>query len=135
MEIVINKCYGGFGLSNLAIQEYLKRKRKKAYFYKEDKNKFIKLKNLNEETWTVYVFTKNLGESFSEWPKNDSSYIYDREIKRDDPDLVKVVKQLGDKANGRYAELRVIKIPDGVLWEISDYDGMESVGEKHNSWS
>jgi hypothetical protein len=135
MEIVINKCYGGFGLSNLAIQEYLKRKRKKAYFYKEDKNKFIKLKNLNEETWTVYVFTKNLGESFSEWPKNDSSYIYDREIKRDDPDLVKVVKQLGDKANGRYAELRVIKIPDGVLWEISDYDGMESVEEKHNSWS
>jgi hypothetical protein len=39
MEIVLNKCYGGFGLSNIAVKEYLKRKGKQCYFYKQIKYK------------------------------------------------------------------------------------------------
>ena len=35
-KVVINKCYGGFGLSTLAIKEYLKLKGKQAYFYEAD---------------------------------------------------------------------------------------------------
>ena len=34
MKIVINSQYGGFGLSILAIKEFLKLKGKEAYFYK-----------------------------------------------------------------------------------------------------
>jgi len=33
MKIVINKCYGGFGLSPLAIKELAKLNKKKCYFF------------------------------------------------------------------------------------------------------
>ena len=55
-------------------------------------------------------------------------------IKRDDPKLVEVVKQLGSKADGEYAQLQVVDVPDDIVWEIEDYDGHEKVAEKHRSW-
>ena len=85
-KIVINACFGGFGLSEKA--ESL------------------------------------LGENyFGEW-----------EIQRDDPELVRVVEALGAEANDKYAELKVIQIPDDVDWEIKEYDGIEHVAEKHRTW-
>ena len=54
---------------------------------------------------------------------------------RADPLLVQVVEELGDKANGSHAKLKIVEIPDGVKWEIDQYDGMESVDEVHRSWS
>ncbi|CAK0757599.1 hypothetical protein CCP1ISM_7520003 [Azospirillaceae bacterium] len=30
--------------------------------------------------------------------------------------------------------MEVIEIPDGVDWTIDDYDGVESIHEKHRSW-
>jgi hypothetical protein len=91
MKIVVNKCFGGFSLSQEA--------------YKE------------------------LGLP---WDKH--GYAYNSEEFRNDPKLVEVVERLGDAANGRHAELRVVEIPDGILWEIDDYDGVETVREKHRSW-
>ena len=58
-----------------------------------------------------------------------------RNFERNDPVLVQVVETLGDKANGRCAKLRIVEIPDNVNWEISEYDGNESVEEVHRSWS
>lgn len=58
----------------------------------------------------------------------------DSEIDRDNPLLVRVLEELGDKASGEFAALYIIEIPDGVDWEINDYDGMESIHEKHRSW-
>ena len=55
-------------------------------------------------------------------------------IKRDDPRLIKAVEKLKDKANGMSAELKVVKIPDDVEWEIDQYDGLEKIDEKHRSW-
>ena len=49
--------------------------------------------------------------------------------------LVDVVERLGKKANGESAELKVVEIPDGVEYEIDEYDGVESIHEKHRSWS
>ena len=43
-------------------------------------------------------------------------------------------KELGDKANGRFAEIQIIEIPDDVEWEIDEYDGVETVREKNRSW-
>jgi hypothetical protein len=51
------------------------------------------------------------------------------------PKLIQVVEELGEKANGQFAKLRIIEIPDGVDWEIDEYDGSEKVEEKHRSWS
>ena len=58
----------------------------------------------------------------------------DREIERTDPILVKVVEQLGTKANGGAAQLEIVEIPDDVKWSISDYDGIESIHEVHRVW-
>lgn len=56
------------------------------------------------------------------------------EVYRAHPLVVQVVEELGEAANGPYADLKVIEIPDGIEWELDDYDGMESVHESHRSW-
>jgi hypothetical protein len=56
-------------------------------------------------------------------------------IKRDDPQLIKVVKELGEAAAGDCAHLKIVKIPRNVKWEIEEYDGLEWVAEKHRRWS
>jgi len=90
MKIVINACFGGFGLSKAA--------------YKE------------------------LG---IKWDK----YGYEYNDKRTDKKLIKVVEKLGsEKASGELAELRIVNIPDDIEWEINNYDGIETVHEKHRSW-
>lgn len=55
-------------------------------------------------------------------------------ITRDDPKLIAAVEELGLLASGPYAELHIIEIPDGVCWEIEEYDGAEWVSECHRRW-
>lgn len=50
-------------------------------------------------------------------------------------DVIEVVERLGALANGKYAELRVVEIPDDVKWHIAEYDGNEWVAEDHRTWS
>lgn len=88
-KIVVNKCWGGFGLS------------KEAYEY--------------------------LG---LEW----DGFGFAHDIEREDQKLVECVEKLGARANGLYAELKVVEIPDDVEWEISNYDGMETIEEIHRRW-
>lgn len=57
------------------------------------------------------------------------------ELERDDPTLVAVVEQLGKKANGDYAKLKVVEIPADVKWTIEEYDGSEWIAEVHRTWS
>jgi hypothetical protein len=42
---------------------------------------------------------------------------------------------LGAEANGRYAQLKIVTIPDGIEWEIEEYDGNEHIAEQHRTWS
>jgi len=71
---------------------------------------------------------KAYNESYS------SNTIHCRDIERNDPALVKAVEELGDKANGKHAKLDVIEIPDGIDFEVEEYDGKEWVSEKHRTW-
>ena len=41
---------------------------------------------------------------------------------------------MGEKANGTFAKLQLVEIPDGVGWQVEEYDGMEWVSEKHRTW-
>ena len=68
-----------------------------------------------------------------EWKywQEDWSY-YD--IERNDQYLVRVVEELGDDANGRFAELKVVEVPDDVEWYVEEYDGWEWVAEVHRTW-
>jgi hypothetical protein len=114
MKIVINSDFGGFGLSDEAIREYGKRKGL----------------NLIEEAPDRFGFVHFfIGE------KSDDTLLWDSDIDRDDPVLVEIVEALTpQKAGSRFACLKVIEIPDGVEWELNDYDGMEHIAEVHRTW-
>jgi hypothetical protein len=142
MKVVINICFGGFGLSPLAQKEYLKLKGKECFFYKQTKynfqdkrDEYTRCDKPTQDSHSYHTFTKDHGKTFSNITNDDDSYwYYYKDIERNDPDLVKVVEKLGEKANGSCAKLRVVEIPSGIDWEISDYYGNESIEEKHRSW-
>ena len=134
--IVINKCYGGFGLSHAAVMKYAEKKKMKLYpFVNGRKENGM----IDFNTWVPYDGKSEGHIHYSKKPIKTSkglndAYFSERDISRDDPALVAVVKEMGMKANGDCAKLSIVKIPDGIKWEISEYDGMESVEEVHRSW-
>ncbi len=109
-KIVINSEHGGFGLSDLACRRYLE---------------------LNQMTWE-----ERENEYASQGPLFyvNEKFWSDRNIDRDDPALVRVVQELGESANGRYANLKIVEIPADVQWEIQEYDGLEWIAECHRTW-
>lgn len=51
-----------------------------------------------------------------------------RYIGRTDKRLIEVVEKLGQKANGDFADLEIVEIPDDITdYEIYDYDGREEI--------
>ena len=135
MKVVVNRCFGGFGLSAEAIRRYLELKGKPCFFYKEHfggKNLIVRADG-EEGEFHAYTVTKDLGDRPSCGELNDNIFS-DDSIERFDPDLLAVVEKMGDEANGRHAKLEIVEIPDDVKWEISDYDGNEKVEECHRSW-
>jgi hypothetical protein len=93
MKVVINTCFGGFGLSEAAI------------------------------------------ERFCELDGCSSVDFWAGSLDRDDPNLVRVVQELGEAANNIYSELKIVDIPAGVKWHIHEYDGLEYVAEDHRTWN
>jgi len=149
MKIVVNRCYGGFSLSPLAVQRLTKLQGKECYFFKSSlkENDYIpiSLEQAEKELfWMAYSVTDPQNYRLDE-PDEDGLYksandraekisINDRNTPRDDSNLIKVVEELGNKANGRCAELQIVEIPDGIEWEIEEYAGLERVSEKHRTW-
>lgn len=122
---MINKCYGGFSLSVEALIAYLKRKDpgRKLYYYDLDvKNRCYRI--TDTPTRDTIILDKDLGNEFSILSSEVSNHILSRYgIKRDDPDLVAVVEEMEDKANGIYAKLCIEEV-DGK-YRIANYDGLE----------
>jgi len=111
MEIVINRCYGGFGISTQAVKELRKRGNKEA----------------------LKIVLK--GEHYDKTGEVSDTDFNNYSIPRDDKDLIKLLKEWGSKkVSGTFAELEIVKIPNGIKWEIDEYDGMETVEEKHRRW-
>ena len=136
MKVVINKCYGGFSLSPKAVKLLADKRGQKCYFFessydnKTGEHKYIPLSEGFPEGlfWSAFS-TKNPNE------KNYSKYYLDsRPSDRSNPLLVEVVETLGADADGACAELKVVDIPDGVEYDIEEYDGMEHIAEKHRTW-
>ena len=148
MKIVINKCYGGFGLSNAAIMAYAKRKGMDLYVEASE----ISLKYYGpmddpetyegmlhyytvppEQYHALYEKLQKSGGGYKEL--NGKGWYWSHyDVARDDADLVAVVEELGEKANGDHADLAVVDVPDGISWEIDEYDGIEHIAESHRTW-
>jgi hypothetical protein len=141
MKVVINRCHGGFGLSNEAIDRYIELKGLKLYSHKSSDWEFTQYTYVPYEEYEKafqHDANKNTWEGQSEgWGRykasNDLCWS-ERDIKRNDPILVQVVKELGELANGKFAELKLVDIPIDVQWTIEEYDGLEWVAEKHRIW-
>lgn len=148
MEVVINGCYGGFSLSYEAIKRIMERKGMECYAYSQKwtGNNFEKnYTRYNGGADLFYCFSEDLGDSISEDEISKvcneefcyTSYSFDKDEDRTDPDLIAVIKELGKAASGSCASLYIVKIPDEIPngWYIDEYDGMESIEENHRSWS
>lgn len=85
MKVLINRCYGGFSISDEA-------------------------KNLYKERSGVNGYV--------------SSYCDEL---RDDPILINIVEELGERANGSASKLMVVDVPGHYQYQIEDYDGIETI--------
>lgn len=102
MKIAVNRCFGGFSLTEAVFNE-------------------LGIK------WDSYGFLRNedLGIKSDNW-----------DAYRADPRLIAAIERVGeDASSGSCSMVRIVEIPDGIEWEIHEYDGQESVHEKHRSWS
>jgi hypothetical protein len=141
-KIVVNRKHGGFGLSPNAEKRYLELIGKGCYFYKQTKyghenngvEEYIRISTDEaSNAFIAYTVTEDFGEVINKIPNNDS-YWYDGDLERDDPILIRVIEEMGEEADGKFAKLEIVEIPDDVEWQIDDYDGYESIHEVHRSW-
>lgn len=157
MKVVINACYGGFSLSSRAIKAYCDRKGIPCHFFIRDGFKGPYTRITDKKAFAAKGLFRPSAfrcETPEEIPSQDNfiemtqeeraasskayeaiSVPYDRDIARDDADLIAVVGLLGQAANGACAQLRIVEIPDGVNWQIEEYDGNEHVAEAHSTWN
>lgn len=143
MKVVINNRYGGFSLSKIAIEEYLKLKGEQAYFYDinlRGKEVYYKksLKDTNSDIFLM-TFTKDFGTEINKNDISEEDYkkhsFSSKDIKRNDKDLIKVIEELGEKANTQVSTLKIVDIPDDVKWTIEKYGGNEWIAEEPRTWS
>ncbi len=131
-KVVYNNRCGGFGLSPIANYEIAKRKGIEVfiYHYNFDGSKIYRKINLVEGWFEmiphnskVIFLTADLGNEITKYPSN---FIFDGvSLKRTDEDLVSVVESLGEKANGKHADLQIAVVEN--KYRIIEYDGAESV--------
>lgn len=136
-KVVINTRFGGFGLSNIAQKRYLELCGKKAFFYERKNNKMFVQIPPEKDSFISHTITEDLGEVIVTEviaTIDNKHYWSYYSIERDDPKLIQVVEELGKKANGRFADLKVIEIPDDLQFTIEEYDGKEHIAEIHRTW-
>jgi len=132
-KVVYNACYGGFGLSEEAVQRYFEIKGQQVWIEKDPQFKSF-------DIFTVWLvppeerLEQKIGEKFTAMSMDEriaynracsAQTWYHRYLDRHDPILVQVVEELGDKANSKYAKLRIEDVSGP--YRIGEYDGFESV--------
>ena len=131
MKIILNKCYGGFDVSDEAYELYAEKRGISLYRYWDD----YKNKKMHKGSGLItYYFTKDFGDNVESDKIDWTAHLYLNSDHRDDPTLIEVVEELGKKASGRYGDLVVVEIPDGMDYVIDEYDGIETLHEKVQMW-
>jgi hypothetical protein len=125
MKIVINSCYGGFSLSQLAYEKLIE--------WGVPVQKYIKEKKSANDG--EVIFDRSLDENPDDWSNLVGRYwetwLSDNRAHKL---LVRVVEELGKAADGPCAKLKIVEVPIDVKWKIDEYDGFEHVAEVHRTW-
>ena len=154
MKVAINRCFGGFSLSAKAAKRLMQMQGKEVYFFKweitpdeytpiteEEANKshFVSIFTIPNPNEVLGKTVQGIGMTMEErQADNDKHKLYSVETRpenRHDPLLIQVIEDLGEDANGPCARIKIVEIPDNTDYAIEEYDGMESIHEKHRSWS
>lgn len=107
MKVVINRSFGGFGLSDECCEA------------------LGGTKKVADHNFSYYILPDLI------CPIGDYNYI----TLRTNPRLIKLMETKGSEwCSGRFAELKIVEIPDDIAWEITEYDGMEQIEEVHRIW-
>jgi len=132
MKLVINRCFGGFGLSIPAILELHKRGCKhievqdEKEYWKGDKDTVTERKKFAKITETPWVAKKVYIDLHA--PEFEH---------RTCQHLIDLIEEWGaDKVQGSHAELIVVRVPDSLPtnFYIDERDGWETVHENHGVW-
>ena len=127
-KIVYNACYGGFSLSHAGLMRYAELKGLKLYPFVDGRDSFGRLNFSKYKLASAAEAEGAFMVHYCTTPEfSNDSYWSGRDIERADPALVQVVEELGDKANGKCAQLAIEDVPAGCLYRIDEYDGNESV--------
>ena len=135
MKILINTCFGSYSLSHEVMLRYA-----------ELKGIAVYPENNLGGLYTYWLVPENERVDQSNWrsmskeEQKASSKLYEEQTLcnsgfRTDPTMIQVVEELGAKANGRFAELKIVEIPDGINYTIEEYAGMEHIAEVRRTWS
>ena len=135
MKILINTCFGGYNLSYEAMLRYAELKGIAVYPESTLGGLYTywlvpESERVNQDNWASMTMKQRKAsyKLYEEQTLCSSGF-------RTDPTMIQVVEELGDKANGRCAELKIVEIPDGMNYTIEDYDGLEHVAEVHRTWA
>lgn len=96
-DMVINTCFGGFGLSQRAAEEVFRRK-------------------------NIPYALEKFGSRV--YPLADGKTV-DEYVPRNDADLVAVVREMGQAANGDLADLKIKSVTISI--STDNYDGKETI--------
>lgn len=118
MKVAINRCFGGFGLSDKAF-EMLLTKKGIAFESRDSGSSFL---------GTEYYTAGHLGDNDFYLAKHE--HYSDRA----DRHLIEVLEELGEEADDWASDIVIVEVPDEVQWFISEWDGMEHVAECHRKW-
>lgn len=135
-KIAINRCHGGFGLSDAAYEKLIEYGVPVRAYKEQVRDPVTGLflpepNNGGEIIFDTSLTTADkmhslLGQRYwDSWTRSSRTHAL----------VIRAIEELGTKeASGRYAELAIVEVPDDVDWEIDEYDGSETVREKSRSW-
>lgn len=134
-KIVYNACHGGFSLSEAGMVRYAEIKGIKLYPERDKRYQSLEIatywtvppeervKPLDGDAW----YAASMDERQAHNQAYDRQTLSNRNFDRTDPALVQAVEELGDRANGKYADLKIAEVSSGSSYRIDEYDGAESV--------
>lgn len=137
-KVILNKCYGGFDVSDEGYRLYAKKKGLELFAYESDYSKRpITYTKVDLPTRNIFVFysTKDLGDVSTGDDVFKNRLDLNEEL-REDETLLEVVEELGEKASGTFGKLVIVEIPDDVAedYVIDNYDGIEVLHQRVKEW-